>query len=46
MGYKPKDAVSIALDELSLEHRRDSKVMQRAEAEAEEFLRRVREGLI
>lgn len=46
MGYKPKDAVSIALDELSLEHRRDSKVMQRAEVDAEEFLRRVREGLI
>ena len=46
MGYKPKDAVTIALDELSLEHRRDSKVMQEAQAEAEEFLRRVREGSI
>jgi len=46
MGYKPKDAVAIALDDLSLEHRGDLKVMQRAQAEAEEFLRRVREGLI
>ena len=46
MGYKPKDAVGLALEELSLEHRGDSRVMESARAEAEEFLRKVREGLI
>ena len=46
VGYKPKDAAALALDEVSLEHRNDPKVMSRARAEAEEFLRKVREGLI
>lgn len=46
VGYKPADAVSLALEELSLEHRGDKAVMDRARAEAQEFLRKVREGLI
>lgn len=46
VGYKPKDAAALALDEVSLEHRNDAKVMSRARAEADEFLRKVREGLI
>ena len=46
VGYKPKDAAALALDEVSLEHRNDPKVMSRARAEADEFLRKVREGLI
>lgn len=46
VGYKPKDAASLALDEISLEHRNDPKIMARARAEADEFLRQVREGLL
>jgi hypothetical protein len=46
LGYKPADAVSLALEDLSLEHRGDADVMERARAEAQEFLRKVREGLI
>ncbi len=46
LGYKPADAVSLALEELSLEHRGDTAVMERARMEAEEFLRKVRQGLI
>ena len=46
VGYKPKDAAALALDEVSLEHRNDPKVMSRARAEADEFVRKVREGLI
>lgn len=46
VGYKPTDAVALALEELSLEHRGDSRVMERARAEADDFLRKVRQGLI
>ena len=46
VGYKPKDAVDIALQDVALEHRNDFKVMAKARAEAEDFLRKVREGLI
>ncbi len=46
LGYKPADAVSLALEELSLEHRGDTAVMERARMEADEFLRKVRQGLI
>ena len=45
-GYKPKDAVDIALDEVALEHRNDPKVMAQARADAQDFLQRVREGRI
>jgi hypothetical protein len=46
VGYKPKDAVDIALDEVGLEHRNDPKVMAQARADAQDFLQRVREGRI
>ena len=46
VGYKPKDAVDIALDEIALEHRNDPKVMTEARADAQDFLRRVKEGRI
>jgi len=44
VGYKPKDAAQIALDEIALEHRNDPKVMTLARADAEDFLLRVRLG--
>jgi hypothetical protein len=44
VGYKPKDAVQIALDEVALEHRNDPKVMSQARADAQDFLQKVREG--
>ena len=46
VGYKPKDAVDIALDEIGLEYRNDPKVMMKARADAQDFLQRVREGRI
>jgi hypothetical protein len=46
LGYKPKDAVQIALDDVALEHRNDPKVMAQARADAQDFLQRVREGRI
>ena len=45
-GFKPKDAADITLQEILLEHRNDQKIIGKARAEAEEFLRRVRDGLI
>jgi hypothetical protein len=44
-GFKPKDAVEILLQEVSFETRGDEKALQRARADGEDFLRRVREGL-
>jgi hypothetical protein len=46
VGYKPKDAVNIALDEIALENRNDPKVMAQARVDAQDFMRRVREGRI
>jgi hypothetical protein len=46
VGYKPKDAVQIALDDVALEHRNDPKVMAQARGDAQDFLQRVREGRI
>ena len=46
VGYKPKDAVEIALDEVALEHRNDPKVMAQARVDAQDFMQRVREGRI
>jgi hypothetical protein len=46
VGYKPKDAAEIALDEIALEHRNDPNVMAKARADAKDFLQRVREGRI
>jgi uncharacterized protein YoaH (UPF0181 family) len=45
-GFKPKDAVDIVMQEVQLEHRGNAKILDQAEADAQDFLRRVREGLI
>jgi hypothetical protein len=45
-GFKPKDAVEITLQEIMLEHRNDPAIEKRARADAEDFLRRVKDGLI
>jgi len=45
-GYKPKDAVALVLDEIVLECRSDPKVMRRAKADSEEFLLKIREGML
>src|SRR5262249_19501424 len=45
-GFKPKDAAEITLQELTLEYRNDKQAMDRARMDAEDFLRRVKEGLI
>ncbi len=45
-GYKPKDSAELILQEISLEFREQKGILKQAEAEAVEFLRRVREGII
>jgi hypothetical protein len=45
-GYKPKDAVELFLQEIALEYRNQPKVLAQAKAEADDFLRRLRAGLI
>jgi hypothetical protein len=45
-GYKPKVAVELALQETEIEHGNDPKFMEKARADAEDFLQKVRTGLI
>lgn len=45
-GFKPKDAVELFLQEIALEYRNQPKVQAQAKTDAEDFLRRVRAGLI
>jgi hypothetical protein len=45
-GFKPKDAVEVILQEVEFEHRHNKKVVEKARWEAEDFLSRVRKGLI
>ena len=45
-GFKPTDAVELFLQEVALEYRGQPKVLERARAEGEDFIRRVRAGLI
>ena len=45
-GYKPKIAVELALQETEIEHGNNPKIMEKARADAEDFLQRVRKGLI
>ena len=45
-GFKPKDAVDIVLQEITLEYRSDTGKMAKAREDAEDFLRRVKSGLI
>jgi hypothetical protein len=45
-GLKPKDAVEIMLQEVALERGKNPRAMEQARADADEFLRRIREGRI
>ena len=45
-GFKPKDAVELFLQEIALEYRGQAKVLERAKTEGEDFLRRMKAGLI
>ncbi len=45
-GYKPKVAVDLALQEIEIEHGNNPKIMEKARADGEDFLQRVRKGLI
>jgi IS5 family transposase len=45
-GYKPKVAVELVLHEMEIEHRNDPRIMEKARSDAEDFLMRVRKGLI
>jgi hypothetical protein len=45
-GYKPKDAAELVLQEVSLEFRQQTGILKQAQDEAQEFLRRVRDGII
>jgi hypothetical protein len=45
-GYKPKDAVQLVLDEITLEYRHQPSVIEKARVDAEEFLRDLRQGKI
>ena len=45
-GYTPKVAVELALQEMEIEHGNDPRIMEKARADAEDFLLRVRRGLI
>jgi hypothetical protein len=46
LGYTPKVAVELVLHELETEHRNDPRIMDKARADAENFLLRARRGLI
>ena len=45
-GFKPKDAVELILQEVSIEYPGQPKVLEQAKQEGEDFLRRLRAGLI
>jgi hypothetical protein len=45
-GFKPKDAVDLFLQEIALEYRNNPKTLEQAKADGEDFLRRVKAGLI
>jgi len=45
-GYKPKDAVELVLQEMALEYSGHSNIMERARKESQEFLDKIRRGVI
>ena len=45
-GYKPKDAVELVLQEMALEYSGHSNIMERARKESQDFLDKIRRGLI
>jgi len=45
-GFKPKDAVDLMMQEVALEYRNQPNTLAEAKADGEDFLRRVKAGLI
>lgn len=45
-GFKPKDAVEVVLQEIEFEYRNDAKRIEKARWDAEDFLLKIRKGLI
>lgn len=45
-GFKPKDAVELILQEVAIEYPGQPKLLEQAKGEGEDFLRRLRAGLI
>jgi hypothetical protein len=45
-GFKPKDAVEILLQEVELEYPDEPKMLEQARKDGEDFLRRIRAGLM
>jgi hypothetical protein len=45
-GYRPRVAVELVLHEMEFEQGNDTKLIEKARADAEDFLLRVRKGLI
>ena len=45
-GYKPKDAVELVLHKTEIEHGKDPRIMEKARADAEDFLLKLRKGSI
>ncbi len=45
-GFKPKDAADITLQEIKFENRSDPSAAKKAQQDAEDFLRHVKDGLI
>lgn len=45
-GFKPKDAVELILQEVAIEYPGQPKLLAQAQEEGEDFLRRLRAGLI
>jgi hypothetical protein len=45
-GYKPKDAAEQIPREVAMESEGDTTILQKTRSDAEEFLSRIRQGLI
>jgi hypothetical protein len=45
-GYKPRDAADLVMQDILLEHGHDASAKEQARVDADEFLLRVRKGLI
>jgi hypothetical protein len=45
-GYRPKVVVELVLQEVEITYGNDPRIMEKARADAEDFLQRVRKGLI
>ena len=45
-GFKPKDAVEVVLKEIALTCRNEPEAMEKARSAAEDFLQKIRKGLI